>query len=224
MKKILLFLSAIILTASTSQAATFGLFDSNGYVQAIDPFSSNKTAKAYYDYKDASGHPEGLSNLLGETMGFAWLYQESDSGEYSFGLIFGKDKSGSKDWQKVNTHTRVTESAEDPYVSVGDEKGEFKEPGKSNTFNGKFKFRNNSDGGMISGIIGDDFEIKFTAYNKNLVNSFQFANNGSSPLSLNFGEEYTIKAVPVPAGVWLLGSGLAALMGLRRKYTEKARR
>ncbi|MCP4114561.1 MAG: VPLPA-CTERM sorting domain-containing protein [Desulfobacteraceae bacterium] len=219
MKKILLLLSAMILTASASHGATFGLYDSNGLVQEIDLFSSKKTAEKHYKYNHASGHPQGFNNLLGKEKGFVWLYQQSNTGEYSFGQIFGKDKSGSDNWQSVDTWTKVTGSSENPYVSVSDDNGfEFDEHWRTDTFYGTFLFRNNSDGGMISGIKGDDFEIKFEAYGQDGVTSFQFANNGSDPLELNFGEEYTIKAVPVPAGVWLMGTGLAALMGLRRKH------
>jgi hypothetical protein len=45
-------------------------------------------------------------------------------------------------------------------------------------------------------------------------------NQGDEALNGDFSQSYFAEAVPVPAAVWLLGSGLLGLMGLRRRFSR----
>ena len=85
--------SAVI--ASSAQAAIIYSIDNGATSTILDPLSSNESAASYYSYNSpfgSSGDPD-----FGTTsgVGYFWLYENSNNGDLSLGMIFDTPKDGS---------------------------------------------------------------------------------------------------------------------------------
>lgn len=66
--------------------------------------------------------------------------------------------------------------------------------------------------------IGQDFGSAFIQeYNNDLSQYFLLAESQSNPATYSIDYVFTLTAVPVPASVWLFGSGLLGLIGMARR-------
>ena len=191
----------------------------------INPLAKAETAALYYDYSFdgfASGNPDfGPVN----DKGFFWLYEDTNTGVLSLGMIFDKRivSGGGTGGTMDMSSSGMPGTA---FVSVSDEES------PSGTFiNGNdtwLWFTTNTDGGMISGLENLTWAIDLTLNSfTGLSNGFAFV-NGPSPTGTSYinlaldnsgTSTLTITAteVPEPVTLALMGLGLAGLGFGRRK-------
>lgn len=85
--------------------------------------------------------------------------------------------------------------------------------------NGNFKWNNPNANAAATDVLAKVNEIyswiDAGSYDASIVYTFSVLANGTTQDLLRF--DYTPSAVPVPAAVWLMGTGLAGLVAMRRK-------
>ncbi len=72
-------------------------------------------------------------------------------------------------------------------------------------------------GGLVPDTIFDSFILTYELTSSSVGNNVLDANYFLDPAGLNAGVEYVAGAVPVPAAIWLFGSGLLGLIGYSRR-------
>lgn len=195
-------------------SATYGLYDGATLLSTISYFSGTDSAKKYYNFRSDSGHPAGIS--LAPTSAFFWMYHETDTDLYSFNYIVGEDGAAGS---SGNFGTSISLTGTTGSVTLSDDSGELKLANAlTQTFTGTHKISQNTDGGVIT-LSDDTFSINFSLVSTTITGlSTYFASpSNSNAVALTVGNPYTIRAVPIPAAIWMLGSGLAGLFALRRK-------
>ncbi len=217
-----------------AQAELFTLYDSSDPGTAIGTFASIDTAgsgASHYDYFSASGHPIGID--LGPTKANIWIHENTLTGEYSFGFIFGKEIGGPISAPTLSF--RVVGSDTAVFIAVSDDASENQEvaPG---VFVGDYLYRNNTDGILVGGITGTDWMIIIDAVGWDVIDSWQAASGDGNHLDLQLDSLYQIslydgepngtndingggQGIAEPAAIALLGAGLMGLgiFGRRRR-------
>ncbi len=148
------------------------------------------------------------------------MYHETDTNTYSFNYIVGKDNAGENIQYQFNTKIDLTGTT--GTVKLSDDNNELKSQlGSSTSFTGTHKYIKNTDGGVIT-LTDDTFTIDFSVLSATDSNlAIYFANpSNSKAVLLSQGVSYKIQAVPVPAAIWMLGSGLTGLFVLRRRASK----
>lgn len=80
-------------------------------------------------------------------------------------------------------------------------------------------FSTNPDDGIQPGLSSNFFFLDTTATHYAKTATFDLTNMAQNPISPSFAA-YSPAPVPVPAAVWLLGSGLLGLVGVARRRTK----
>lgn len=220
---------------STAQAIVLDVYDStdpNNY-QLLGQITTIDTAQSgaqHYNYYSASAHPSGVP-LAGNALNI-WVHNDTNnSGSLSFGLVFGKDNSGSP-WASSTANFRIVDSATDVYVSQSDDPGEAVETGPG-AFEGTFNYSNNTDGIMVSGLSGNDWTIIVDAVDLGpYISKWNVVSGDGANFSTVAGD-FTLTSeiritladvapdddsvtVPAPSGALILLSGLL-LAAFRRR-------
>lgn len=171
--------------------------DPNNYqlVGRIYGIESAQSGAGHYNYYSASAHPSGVN--LGANRSNLWLHENTNTGDLTFGFVFGVDNSGAP-WNTSAINFRIIDSDTNPWVSQSDDPGEAVEtPAGSDAFIGNFYYANNTDGIAVSGISGDDWTIIVQSVNFGPIINQWFAADGYSgsfadDISLTLGNEYRI--------------------------------
>lgn len=163
-----------------------------GRVQAI---ATAQTGAQHYNYFSASAHPTGVN--VGPTTSNIWVHENSNTGEFSFGFVFGEDDDAPTN--AADFAFRIVDSDTDVFVAQSDDPGEATETAPG-AFVGTFNYGVNTDGISVGGITGEDWTIIIDSVDFGVVNQW-FASNGTGPdfaddLPLTIGNEYRL----VPAG------------------------
>ena len=113
---------------------------------------------------------------------------------------------------EANWDITVTGSSTDPFVQISDDPGELTEP-FNNQFQGRWPYGDYTDGGVIGTIGGNNWTITIAPISYSNLNALKIFDGASgSFINLNLNTDATgeivLTAVPLPAAVWLFGSGL----------------
>lgn len=211
----------------------------NGNTYSLDPIVADQTPEDYYSYNDPQ-RSSGVPPFGPEAnTGFFWLYRQSSSDLLQLGVIFNKDGEGDSNRMEMKFFNAdgLPSSAHNVYVS--DESDELRY-----YVDGYFKgawywMKSYTDGGVIGDFDAtpaQPWEIH-VAVGRGAATEYQWYflssdysqgdNKYARPLTFtNDGGLTEIQLrisssdVPAPAAVWLLGSGLLGLTGLRRKFRK----
>ena len=182
------------LSAAATDLAVYDSADLSQPVGIIRTFETNQTGAQHYDFYSASGHPVGV-NLANQNSN-VWVHENTQTGEYSFGFIFARDEGGAPT-NEASFAFRIVDSTGNVNVVVSDDPGEAVESSPG-SFQGTFRYGNNTDGIMVSGLTGEQWTIIIDAVNFGSVSQW-FAAGGAAgfgdDVSLTLGREYRITPV-----------------------------
>ena len=161
-------------------------------VEAVVPLSKDQDAVSYYNYG-----PPGLAFPEFGTeanVGFFWLYEDTDTGNISLGMIFGSDQNSSTGSVEMS----ITGVPDTGFVALTDDSNEL-----VSVTTGNWGWSENfTDGGVISGLEGSIWEITITANSFTGVDEWYFL-TGPSPtapsrVALDMSKPLVISTVPGP--------------------------
>ncbi len=221
MKYIIITLFSLFVTSV--QAGIIYTVSDGTTTTVINPLTKAESASDYYDYgfSAASGNPDFGPE---EDKGFFWLYEDTNTNILSLGMIFDKRCiSSCVSGGTMNiTSSGIPGSA---FIGASDDGSE-----TGTLINGTETWawnKNNSDGGMISGLESSTWTIELVLNSfSGLSNGFAFvdgpSSTGSSDISLALdpGSTLTITArVPEPSIIALFAAGLFGLGFARRRQS-----
>jgi hypothetical protein len=222
MKRIVLTLLVLAFWTSTASAYTFSI--SNGTTfESVNPLVSAETGADYYGYSYPSGTP-----AFGPEKGtaFFWLHENSLTGEITLGMIFNATGAGGFGGNMTLSLSGLPSGWS---WSVQDDTNEVGSDGTTPSWLWLSQY---TDGGVIAGL-DEEWEIVIQLLSVAGIDNWYFLSgpDGTNPtmISLNLdGQDLIIQsqtsAVPLPAAVWLFGSGILGLIGFsKRKQTTISR-
>jgi LruC domain-containing protein len=188
-------------TASALELEVYDSADLSTPIGLIHTIQTTGSGAQHYDFYSASGHPVGVN--VANPNANIWVHENTATGEFSFGFIFGQDNNGAPS-NSANFAFRIVDTAGNVFVAVSDDAGEATEstPG---SFQGTFNYGNNTDGIMVSGITGTSWTIIVDSVDFGNVTNWYAASgevaNFSDDLSLTLGREYRITPASNPVSV-----------------------
>ena len=194
--------SAYLFASMTAQAEPCGLpyvdiWDSTDpdefvRVATVKAIETAQTGQEHYDYYSASAHPQCVNPQ--PTAANTWMHQDTDTGDITFGFIFGKDGNAPENRAEINF--RIVDSSTDPYVSQSDDPGEAVEtPPDSDAFLGNYWYGANTDGVAVSGIGGEEWTVIVDSVDFGLVDAWFFSGgtcDTTDDFQLELGHEYRV--------------------------------
>lgn len=222
-KKLIVLISTalILLMAAPASASYIYSFSTGQGTTQISPLSDIWTAREYYNYTHPSAAPR--HGYAADDSAYFWLYQEAGTDDLSLGVVFGKkgktpyDDGGSIDF----TLGGLPDSW---YWDLQDDGGDI--GGKKDTTPTWTWKRRYTDGGVISGLGGSEWDITWTLTDiaKHSHWYFLTTENGSiSPVAFDLDKDDTLtlsaaaaNAVPEPTTFLLLGLGLLGVSRISR--------
>ncbi len=204
----------LFLTFWVSSASAYTYSITNGVTnQTVDPLVTAETGASYYDYITPSGHPAFGPE---KNTAFFWLHENSLNGDITLGMIFNATGSGGS---SGSMNLGLTGLPLGWSWSVQDDANEV---GGDGTTPSWIWVSSYTDGGVIAGLDGE-WEIAIQLLAASGIDNWFFlsgpdaTNPARTALDLS-GQNLVIRssAVPLPAAVWLFGSGILGLIGFSR--------
>lgn len=186
----------------------------------VNPLSKAESASAYYDYNTvyyASGNPD-FGTQSG--VGFFWLYENTLNGDISIGMIFDTPNDGSGGTVDM-TISGVPSAG---FVELVDDPKSISPNDDFTVTYGNWDWSPCcTDGGVIGGLDGLwEIVVALDTSTDAGIDQWYFLNGPSSDnpatVALNMNKDLVINSVPIPGALWLLGSGLIGLLGIRKKF------
>jgi hypothetical protein len=147
---IAIFLSLFVVTAGVSHAAYVYSFDVNGGAStAITPLSGTPSGAEFYNYSAPDGSPGFEQNHTA----FFWLYNETDTGDMSLGVIFDKLNTDS---YLAYAHFTLSGLPSGWGWTVQDDDGDI---GNATDTTPTWNWSYHTDGGVIGGLEGSWTQI-----------------------------------------------------------------
>ena len=235
MIKTLVGAAALTAMATAAQAVTYKVEqeDANGdfqFVANVQAFAFAGTGSAFYTVGGASynGQTNGGPAAVDEGA-VSFLVSASDGLSFVTVMDARNDVSNDAGIEAVEVSLSVAGDPDGGGELVNDDSSEFKPTpnGSTTTFAGKFKWDNCcTDGLMVGALDGNAWSLLFE-FTENAAQvgsagwTFADGAGGSAPLTLANDRAIRVSAVPVPAGVLLIGSAFA-LAGAARRVSRKS--
>ncbi len=185
------------LKAPPAEAGTMlNIFDSADLmdpIAQIETIVTPETGAEHYNYSSWSGHPAGVE--VGPYKSNLWVHENAETGEYSFGFLFSEDE-GQAPANTASLKFRVVDSNDKVFVGLADDVGEAVQtvPG---AFQGTYRYVNNTDGIVVSGISGKEWTIIIDSVDFGDVTEWSAVGGGQRQpdVPLIIGREYRITPV-----------------------------
>ena len=153
------------------------------YLGEIWSFEGDLNAAENFNYYSASAHP-----IVGpDPTGFethVFFYEGPDG--LSLNFFSNKDEGGHADWVSLDIDIQVTGNGLLDDVILSDDSGELSRQvtamsADASHYNGRFRYVQNTDGGVIGPLAGEDFEVRFTIVSATEERGASFySSNGTS--------------------------------------------
>ena len=153
------------------------------YLGEIWSFEGDLNAADNFNYYSASAHP-----IVGPVpTGFethVFFYEGPDGLTLNF--FSNKDEGGHADWVSLDIDIQVTGNGLLDDVILSDDSGELSRQvtamsADASHYNGRFRYVQNTDGGVIGPLAGEDFEVRFTIVSATEERGASFySSNGTS--------------------------------------------
>jgi hypothetical protein len=218
---IVCFLAGVNVRATRIDVYQGLLPDPSTYKGTIEAYSGTDPAALNYDYFSHSAHPTEGPNLR-FNRGEIFFYDGPEG--TTFNVIFNKEKKAGdpETAGKANWNIAAASSVGDPSVLLSDDNNELKED--ATFFKGRWEWHNNTDGGIIQGLI----PFWILAIDPKLYEGLDSlkvfsANNDRLNMNLRTGDRgYMWFVVSVPDGgstLSLFSAGLAglAVLSIRKR-------
>lgn len=174
MKRFVMCLTLITVLAvqfNQTDAEAFPINVSQGgtFLGTVDPFSGAITGADNYNYFDFSGHPIN-GPIPASQEGQIFFYDGTDG--LNFNVIFNKDLTsfdGGFSWD-INIAGSIT----DPIERLEDGSGSELDEPVNNSFEGRWIYTDNSDGGVIGEIGGNSWVITIDPISYTNVNTLKY--------------------------------------------------
>lgn len=223
-----LLMLAAALVATNAYSYPFAI--SNGATDVdVEVLTDAQTAEDYYNYIPYSGYPPFGPEA---NTGFFWLYEDSNSGEVSLGMIFNERQESLETASGGNALIQIAGLLEGSAMSVQDDAMDVEKRHvivSEDTWEIGFRwYNNNTDGAVISGLtdFGVEDEITISLLGSTGIDAWYFLSGDAvnpDRIALDMGQALTIydppppTPTPEPATLFLVGSGLLGMGALRRR-------
>lgn len=167
-----------------------GVLKDENFKGSIVSYSGNDSGAENYNFYSDSAHP-----IIGPSpFGYeAQIFFFDGSDGLSLNFYANIDKGGSSD-NEMNVDIEVLNNNLADKMILSDDEGEFKQISQeetSSSYEGRFHYWTNTDGGVLGPLVGENFKLQFKFNATGDVNTANFysAGGGSISLSENSGSD-----------------------------------
>jgi hypothetical protein len=164
------------------------------FLGQVVPFKGGFSAKENYDHRSDSAHPK-IGPQPRDLEFFAYLYEGKDG--LSFFFHQGKDESTYAKTQALDVKVNVIGNGSADKILVSDDPDEFKpsSTGKGNSYTGAFRYRWNSDGGVVGPLTTRGFKVLFQPVSFTEINKMSFVSGDGKTHNLKVSSKFASFAV-----------------------------